>query len=203
MAGKWPKIRSREITKVSPWMSILAREVEFASGTELQVYHAVDQADYVSIVAVTPDGRFPLVRQYRPALEDYTWELPCGTVDPGEDAAETCRRELLEETGFATQAIRRVGNGSPCTGRLNNRIHAFYVATGEQVAEPEPGITLRLVTARELARMIRAGEFVSQLHIGSLMLAELYGLIELPRLAPRKRSSRKRTAPRKKSRSKA
>jgi 8-oxo-dGTP pyrophosphatase MutT (NUDIX family) len=203
MAGKWPKIRSREITKVSPWMSILAREVEFASGTELQVYHAVDQADYVSIVAVTPDGRFPLVRQYRPALEDYTWELPCGTVDPGEDAAETCRRELLEETGFATQAIRRVGNGSPCTGRLNNRIHAFYVATGEQVAEPEPGITLRLVTARELARMIRAGEFVSQLHIGSLMLAELYGLIELPRLAPRRRSRRKRTAPRKKARSKA
>jgi 8-oxo-dGTP pyrophosphatase MutT (NUDIX family) len=203
MAGKWPKIRSREISKVSPWMSILAREVEFASGAELQVYHAVDQADYVSIVAVTPDGRFPLVRQYRPALEDYTWELPCGTVDPGEDAAETCRRELLEETGFATQAIRRVGNGSPCTGRLNNRIHAFYVATGEQVAEPEPGITLRLVTARELARMIRAGEFVSQLHIGSLMLAELYGLIELPRFVPRRRSSRKRTAPRKKARSKA
>ena len=116
MAGKWPKIRSREVSKVSPWMSIMAREVEFARGAEPQVYHAVEQADYVSIVAVTPDGRFPLVRQYRPALEDYTWELPCGTVDPGEDAAETCRRELLEETGFTTQAIRRLGNGSPCTG---------------------------------------------------------------------------------------
>jgi ADP-ribose pyrophosphatase len=181
-------------------MSILAREVEFARDAEPQVYHAVDQADYVSIVAVTPDGRFPLVRQYRPALEDYTWELPCGTVDPGEDAAETCRRELLEETGFATQSIRRLGNGSPCTGRLNNRIHAFYVATGEQVGEPEPGITTRLVTARELARMIRAGEFVSQLHIGSLMLAELYGLIDLPRLAPRKRSARKRAVRRTKAR---
>jgi len=202
MAGKWPKIRSREVSKVSPWMSILAREVEFARGAEPQVYHAVDQADYVSIVAVTPDGRFPLVRQYRPALEDYTWELPCGTVDPDEDAAETCRRELLEETGFTTQAIRRLGNGSPCTGRLNNRIHAFHVATGEQVGEPEPGITLRLVTARELARMIRAGEFVSQLHIGSLMLAELYGLIELPRLSPRKHSARKRASPRRKSRAK-
>ena len=34
--------------------------------------------------------------------------------------------------------------------------------------------------------MIRAGEFVSQLHVGSLMLAELYGLIELPKLAPRR-----------------
>jgi ADP-ribose diphosphatase len=198
MAGRWPKIRSREITKVSPWMSILAREVEFARGTAPQIYHAVDQADYVSIVAVTPDGRFPLVRQYRPALEDHTWELPCGTVDPGEDAAETCRRELLEETGFTTQTIRRLGNSSPCTGRLNNRIHAFYVTTGDQVSEPEPGISLRLVTARELARMIRAGEFVSQLHIGSLMLAELYGLIDLPRLQRRKPTSRKLTRSRKK-----
>lgn len=194
MAGKWPRIRSREVSRVSPWMSIMVREVEFAQDAEPQLYHAVEQADYVSIVAVTPDGRFPLVQQYRPTLEDYTWELPCGTVDPGEDAAETCRRELLEETGFTARTIRRLGNSSPCTGRLNNRIHAFHVATGEQVAEPEPGIALRLVTARELARMICAGEFVSQLHIGSLMLAELYGLIELPRLAPRKRTVRKRAA---------
>ena len=158
-------------------MSILVREVEFARGAEPQVYHAVDQADYVSIVAVTPDGRFPLVRQYRPTLEDYTWELPCGTVDPGEDAAETCRRELLEETGFTTQAIRRLGNASPCTGRLNNRIHAFYVATGEQVASRSRASPCGWSRHGELARMIRAGEFVSQLHIGSLMLAELYGLI--------------------------
>jgi 8-oxo-dGTP pyrophosphatase MutT (NUDIX family) len=200
MAGKWPKIRSREISRVSPWMSIIAREVEFARDADLQIYHAVEQADYVSIVAVTPDGRFPLVHQYRPTLEAYTWELPCGTVDPGEDAAETCRRELLEETGFTTASIKPLGNSSPCTGRLNNRIHAFFVTTGEQIAEPELGITVRLVTPRELARMIRAGEFVSQLHVGSLMLAELYGLIELPKLAPRRPRVAK-AAPKRKARS--
>ena len=37
-------------------MSIIAREVEFSPGDQPQIYHAVEQADYVSIVALTPDG---------------------------------------------------------------------------------------------------------------------------------------------------
>ncbi len=59
------------------------------------------------------------------------------------------------------------------------------------IAEPEPGIVVEAVTARDLVRMIKAGEFISQLHIGSLMLAELYGFIDLPRRKPRS-SARKR-----------
>ena len=103
------------------------------------------------------------------------------TVNPGEKPAESCRRELLEETGFAARRIHRLGNNSPCTGRLDNRIHAFFVEAGERIGQPEPGIEMKLVTPRQLVRMIKGGEFVSQLHIGSLMLAELHGFIDLPR----------------------
>jgi ADP-ribose pyrophosphatase len=80
---RWPCIRSRRTARVSPWMSIIAREVEFSPGDQPQIYHAVEQADYVSIVAVTPDGKLPVVRQYRPAIEGFSWELPAGLVDPG------------------------------------------------------------------------------------------------------------------------
>jgi hypothetical protein len=44
---------------------------------------------------------------------------------------------------------------------------------------PEPGIAVSLVTASELAGMIRSGEFVSQLHLGALLLAELRSFIVL------------------------
>ena len=50
---KWPRICSRRTTAVSPWMSIVAREVEFSRGEKPQIYHAVEQADYIAIVALT------------------------------------------------------------------------------------------------------------------------------------------------------
>jgi ADP-ribose pyrophosphatase len=188
-APKWPRIRSRQTTTLSPWVGIVAREVEFKRGAPTQVYHAVEQADYISIVALTPAGKIPIVRQYRPALEAFTWELPAGLVDPGEDPAETCRRELLEETGLIARAIHRLGEHSPCTGRLNNRVHSFFVETAKPAASfaPEPGITVKLVSPAEIVRMIKRGEFIAQLHVGALLLAELNGFLRLPK-GPQRRS---------------
>jgi len=181
MSEEWPKGKSRQTVTVSPWVDLVAREIELAPGGPSEVYHAVQQQDYLAIVARTPSGHFPIVRQYRPALESFTWELPAGLVEPDEDPAEACRRELLEETGYPTRAIYPLGIAAPCSGRLSNRIHSFFLETGERVDDflPEPGIAAKLVTASELVDMIRSGEFVSQLHLGALLLAELRSFIVL------------------------
>src|SRR3954454_1510029 len=175
MSDESPRVLSRQTIKISPWVDIVAREVEFAPGAAPEVYHAIVQQDYLAIVARTPSGHFPLVRQYRPALESFTWELPAGLAEPNEDHAEGCRRELLEETGYPTRAIHPLGTASPCCGRFSNRSHSFFIETGERIADfvPEAGIEVRLVTAAELVDMIKSGEFVSQLHFGALLLAEL------------------------------
>jgi ADP-ribose pyrophosphatase len=177
----WPKIKSRRTIDVSPWMKLIEREVEFAPGGKAELYHAVAQQDYVAIVARTADGRLLIVRQYRPALEQLTWELPAGMVDQGEDAADCCRRELLEETGFRAVTVHPLGCYSPCTARLSNRVHSFFVETTAhgEAAPSEPGIETRLVTPAELAGLIRSGEFVLQLHIGAILLAGLAGHLNL------------------------
>jgi hypothetical protein len=74
-----------------------------------------------------------------------------------------------------------LGTASPCSGRLSNRIHSFFIETGERIADiaPEAGIEVRLVTSTELVGMIKTGEFVSQLHLGALLLAELKSFIVL------------------------
>jgi ADP-ribose pyrophosphatase len=183
VSDEWPKIQSRRTTTVSPWMDIIAREVVFSPGGPVQTYHAVGQPDYIAIVGRTPDGRIPIVRQYRPALETLTWELPAGLVDRGEEPAESCRRELLEETGYPARVISPLGWAAACSGRLSNRIHSFFVETGDQISNftPETGIAVTAMTPSELVALIKAGEFIQQLHLGALMLAELRKLLQLPR----------------------
>jgi ADP-ribose pyrophosphatase len=79
--------------------------------------------------------------------------------------------------------VHALGDKCACTGRLNNRVHSFFVEAGPRVRsfEPEPGLTVKLVSPAELVRLIKAGDFVSQLHIGALLLAELNGFLSLPR----------------------
>ena len=130
MTEDWPKIKTRRTMRVSPWMEIIEREVEFAPDAPAELYHAVGQQDYIAIVALTPEGRIPIVRQYRPALEQFTWELPAGLVDVGEAPTDCCKRELMEETGYPARAIHALGNYSPCSSRLSNRVHSFFVEAG-------------------------------------------------------------------------
>jgi 8-oxo-dGTP pyrophosphatase MutT (NUDIX family) len=181
MPQDWPRIKARRTTRMSPWIAIIEREVEFAPEAEIELYHAVGQQDYIAIVAPLPDSRLPIVRQYRPALEGFTWQLPAGLLDPGEDAEACCRRELMEETGFAARVVHALGCYAPCTARMSNQVHSFYVEIDSRVeGKPtEAGIEFKLVSPAQLAELILAGEFVLQLHIGAILLAGLRGYIDL------------------------
>src|SRR5260221_7228252 len=104
MSEEWPKIRARQVTTISPWMDVIAREVEFTPGQKPEVYHAVGQLDYLAILARTPDGRIPLVRQYRPALESFTWEWPARPCYTDEDPAPAPSPAPLGQTCYRVTA---------------------------------------------------------------------------------------------------
>jgi ADP-ribose pyrophosphatase len=83
----------------------------------------------VTIVPMLDDGRVCLTRNRRVAVDDTLIELPAGTREPGEDPAETARRELEEETGYQAAEIRHLHDFWMSPGILRERMHLF-VATG-------------------------------------------------------------------------
>ncbi|AYL38603.1 NUDIX hydrolase [Streptomyces fungicidicus] len=59
------------------------------------------------------EGRVLLVR--RSATERFlprVWGVPCGKLEPGEDARDGALRELKEETGLLGEIVRKAGESS-------------------------------------------------------------------------------------------
>ncbi len=54
----------------------------------------------VAVVPMTDDGKVVMVRQFRQAAGEVLMEIPAGTLEPGEDAAECAHREIQEEVGY-------------------------------------------------------------------------------------------------------
>jgi ADP-ribose pyrophosphatase len=73
-----------EVVFATPWFQILGKTMR--QGEE--PYYSLKLPDYAAVVALTGDQRVLIVRQYRPALERETLELPSGIVDPGETPLE-------------------------------------------------------------------------------------------------------------------
>ena len=174
MAGKWPKIRSRQTTTVSPWVSVIAREVEFSAGARPQLYHAVAQADYVAIVAVTRDGRIPLVRQYRHPAVKFLLELPAGTLNEKERPEEGAARELEEELGVVAGKLEKLCEFFVSPGFCEEKMWLYLATdlkeTKQRLEEDELIEVVRLPIDRAL-QMITDGEIEDAKTIIGLLLA--------------------------------
>jgi ADP-ribose pyrophosphatase len=175
----WPRVIARRITPVSQWMTNVSRDVQFSPGAPVETYDAIEQPSYLAAVALTPEGRILLVRQYRPAIERFSLELPAGLLEENEDPADAMTRELLEETGYTTESITLIGKAATCSSRISNCMYSFFIRAGARVSEfvEEPGVSVSSATPGELRDLIRAGEFSEQTDLGVLALAMVEGLL--------------------------
>jgi ADP-ribose pyrophosphatase len=140
--------------------------------------------DYTAVLAITEDGRIPLVRQFRPSVEELVLELPSGGIDEGEKPEEAVRRELLEETGCQADELISLGPMIADSGRMETLQWAF-VAPGVRVTGPPTGgedlgqIELVFVQPAELRSLIADGSFRMCTHLSVVAAAVLGGHVKL------------------------
>lgn len=107
------------------------------------------------------DPRVLLIRQFRHAADGLLWEIPAGTLSPGEQPAACARRELAEEAGVEAASLVRLTTIFTTPGFTDEQIH-LYLATGlSPVAlarEPDEFITVHEKRWSDVGRMIRSGK---------------------------------------------
>ncbi len=85
----------------------------------------VEAADAVVILPLLDGDRVVLIKNRRYAVNQTLWELPAGTLEPGEDPAAAAPRELAEETGYAAGWIEPMSHFFPAPGFCTECLHAF------------------------------------------------------------------------------
>lgn len=178
----FPRIASSQTTRVSPWVSLVENRVVTTPDDAGAVYHSIDTMDYVSVLAVTADGRIPIVRQFRPAVRRFTLEFPGGLRD-GDEAPEACAiRELAEEVGLAASRMRPLARMLPDSGRLGNRMWTFFAPDVVPIADwrAEVEVAHRMVTIAELHALALEGSFDHAPHVAMLGMAVMRGWLPPP-----------------------
>ena len=85
----------------------------------------IEGVDAVGILALTDDNKVVLVKQYRPAVQDFVLEIPAGLIEPGESPEETAYRELEEEAGYRAESMEKIYEYYSSPGISKSKTHIF------------------------------------------------------------------------------
>jgi 8-oxo-dGTP pyrophosphatase MutT (NUDIX family) len=122
----------------------------------------LEAGDWVNVMALTPDHRVVLVRQFRHGTRDFTLEIPGGMIDPGETPAQAARRELREESGYAGDEPVPLGVVTPNPALFNNHCHTYLIENCRLVGEVQldhgEDIEMSVRPVEEIPALIAAGE---------------------------------------------
>ena len=148
--------------------------VRMPNGREV-IVDVVRHARSVVLLPVPEPGHIVLIRQYRYAVNRWLWEVPAGSVDPGEEPDEAARRECHEEIGQVPETIVRLGAFLPTPGYCNEemiffRLSGLTVPTEPATTDEDEDIEPRTFTIPEAREMIRRGEIVDMKTIVGLGL---------------------------------
>jgi 8-oxo-dGTP pyrophosphatase MutT (NUDIX family) len=121
----------------------------------------------VVLLPMQDDDRVILVRQYRHSIGRRIWELPAGSVDPGEAAESAAARECEEEIALVPGRVERLMGIFPAPGFCDEELIYFRLSDLRKSAPDSPhkpdadeDIEVRVFTVAEAKAMAAHGEIV-------------------------------------------
>jgi ADP-ribose pyrophosphatase len=131
----------------------------------------------VVLLPIPEPGSIVLIRQYRYSINRWIWELPAGSLKPGEDPDQAAARECEEEIGLAPHKVTRLRSYYPTPGFCDEQMIYYRcedlrtpapdsVARRDDDEDLEPR-TFSLLEARAL---VESGEIVDLKTVAGLTM---------------------------------
>jgi len=168
----YPRVESR---------TVLCRGRRFAFSSILLVDEkgertVKDLLEHPGAVVVLPllnSNKIILLYQYRPGPNKWIYELPAGTIEPGEDPSKTAMRELREETGYTAGSLKYLFSMYSSPGVSTEVMHMFLAKDLKREGKPTPEkgefIKVVVIDYREAIGMVERGEIVDGKTIALLL----------------------------------
>ena len=167
---------SRSVIRQGRIFRIEVDTVTLPTGHTLEM-EVIRHPGSVVLLPVPTPGHVILIRQYRYTIDRYIWELPAGSLKPGEDPAAAAGRECEEEIGLVPGRIERLQAFYPTPG-FCDELMIFYRCA--ELAPPPPDSTAqkdedediepRTFTIDEARRLVASGEIVDLKTVAGLTL---------------------------------
>jgi len=142
-------------------------------------FEVIRHSGAAAALPILPDGRWVLVRQYRPAADGMVWEIQAGRLEPGEAPADCIVRELAEEIGYHPGRVEPLGLMHPALGYSDERLHLFVARELEpvpQALEEHEFLEVVPLPPTEALHLLAAGEVTDSKTQVALLLAAQRGL---------------------------
>jgi ADP-ribose pyrophosphatase len=142
-------------------------------------FFVLDCADWVNVIAVTPEQQLVMVEQYRHGSNTVELEIPGGMIDKTDTTPVAAGvRELREETGYEGECARVLGQVLPNPAIMSNICYTVIVENCRCVHHVQfdhgEDIITRLVPVAEIPKLVAAGKIRHSLVVVALYNFELW-----------------------------
>ncbi len=138
----------------------LAKEKHLMPDNRERTFEIIQHPGGAAALPVLDNDNVLLIRQFRPAAQDYIFEIPAGRVELGEDPAGCIERELIEEVGYRPRQLDSLGFVYSSIGFCNEKIYLFVardLELAELALEPDEFIEPISLTLDEALDMVATG----------------------------------------------
>jgi len=152
-------------------ISCLTDERAFPSGNK-SVVEIVKCPNAVVILPLIDEDTIVLLRQYRPVIEEWIYELPAGSLEESEEPSNCVLRELKEETGYTANNVKKMFDMYMAPGYSVEMIHSYLakdLTSGDARPEKDEEMIIKIVSVSDAIDMIRKNVICDAKSIASIL----------------------------------